>query len=93
MEKKWWTESLGRIELQMTQEQAEMVPLSGDAEDGVLQLSKEQDIIAQLNKYSPELIATCLSEYGAWDKEELEDKEQNKQRLLWIAATDIREGN
>jgi len=27
-----------------------------------------------------------LSEYGAWDEEELADDEMNRVRLLWIAA-------
>jgi len=88
---KWWVESLGRIELKMTMEQAEMVPLVGDADDGVLALSKIPEIKAQMDKIKPELLAECLDEYGVWDQVELKDNEQNIQRLLWIAACDIRE--
>ena len=88
---KWWSESLGRIEIAMTEKQSEMVPLSGDAEEGVLALSKEPEIKAQMDKIKPKLLAECLSEYGAWDEEQLKDHEQNIQRLLWLAASDIQE--
>ncbi len=89
--RKWWTESLGRIELSMSVEQAEMVPLSGQADDNVLALSQEPEIKAQIDKIKPELLVECLSEYGAWDTEELKDHEQNIQRILWLAACDIQE--
>jgi hypothetical protein len=89
--KKWWTESLGRIEFQMTLEQAEMVPLMGQADNLVKALSEIKEVTDQLDKYTPELIAECLSEYGAWDDEQLKDHEQNIQRLLYIAACDIQE--
>lgn len=88
---KWWSESLGRIEIAMTKEQSEMVPLSGDAEDGVQLLLKEPDIKAQVDKINPELLAKCLDEYGAWHDAELEHHEKNIIRLLWIAACDIQE--
>lgn len=32
-----------------------------------------------------------LKEYGAWDKEELADDEANKERIVWIAAGNIKE--
>jgi hypothetical protein len=91
MSKEYWIESLGRIELQMTMEQAEMVPLSGDVEHGVCLLSKEKEIIDQLDKYTPKLIAECLSEYGCWNEEQLKDHKENILRLLWMAASDIQE--
>jgi hypothetical protein len=89
--KRWWTESLGRIEIQMTLEQAEMVPLSGQCEHGTCLLAKEKDVMAQLDKYTPELIAECLNEYGCWSLEDLKDHEANILRLLWMAASDIQE--
>ncbi len=92
--KRWWTESLGRIEFHMTLEQAETVPLSvqqGTADASCLELSQNKEILEQLDKYTPELIAECLSEYGTWDDEQLKDHEENIQRLLWLAASDIQE--
>lgn len=37
------------------------------------------------------LIREHLSGYGAWDRSELCDHQQNLQRLLWLWANDIRE--
>lgn len=34
----------------------------------------------------PSPLATELKEYGAWDERELSDHEQNKCRILWLAA-------
>lgn len=93
MEKKFWTESLGRIELEMTMQQAEMVPLSGHAEFGVALLKQEKDVKAQIDKIKPKVLADCLSEYGTWDDTELQDHDKNIDRLLWIAACDIQEEN
>lgn len=36
-------------------------------------------------------IAKTLSEYGAWDEEELKDVKQNRRRILWLAAADYQE--
>jgi hypothetical protein len=89
--KKWWSESLGRIEIEMTLEQVKMVPLTGHAEYAVCQLVKEPEIKVQLDKIKPELLAECLSEYGTWTDEELKDHDANILRLLWTAACDIQE--
>ena len=32
-----------------------------------------------------------LSEYGAWDNVELQDKQANIERIIWIACGDIKE--
>ena len=40
---------------------------------------------------TPAAIAAELSEYGAWDEEELSDHEQNLHRLLWSAACSLKE--
>lgn len=39
----------------------------------------------------PDDIREELREYGAWDEEELEDDDENRERILWIAACNIRE--
>ena len=46
----------------------------------------------QLDKLSPELVAKCLKELGAWDAEELSNHEDNLSRLLWVACSDLVEG-
>ena len=89
----WWSESLGRIELQMTLAQAQTCFHPGQCDADVLALSREPKIARQLQKLDPKLVAECLKEYGAWDEEELADHQQNLQRLLWVAACDIAEEN
>ena len=42
--------------------------------------------IPELLTIPADAIRSCLQGYGAWDSEELQDDEQNRRRLLWIAA-------
>jgi hypothetical protein len=87
----WWTESLGRIELQMTRVQAESCSHPGPCDDDVSALRKVPAIKRQLDKLKPDVVAACLKETGGWGVEELSDHEANLDRLLWIAACDISE--
>jgi hypothetical protein len=89
----WWTESLGRIELQITLAQALECSRPGDNERAVLRLRQEPKIRRQLDKLEPKRVADCLREYGAWDEEELADHDQNLTRILWLACHDITEEN
>jgi hypothetical protein len=88
-QKLWWTTGSGRIELQMTVEQACSAYHQGACDDDVDALSREPEIAAQLATIDPELLKSELREWGAWDDEELADHDQNLQRLLWLAAADI----
>ncbi len=89
----YWTTGSGRIELQMTKAQAASCSHPGQCDGDVSALAKNPKIARQLVKINPELLAAELREYGAWDSSELDDHEQNLQRLLWIAAGDISDGN
>lgn len=86
-----WSSSSGTIELEFTQEQLDILPTSGNAEDAVDYLVTKTDLSDQLHNIDPQDIRDELSEYGAWDEEELQDDEQNLHRLVWIAAMDIKE--
>lgn len=86
-----WTESLGRIELQMTLAQARSCSHPGPCDADVALLRQAPAIQRQLNRLKPTLVADCLREYGAWDGDELADHDLNLNRLLWIAANDISE--
>jgi hypothetical protein len=44
-----------------------------------------------LDEINPTILSAELKEYGAWSAEELADHSQNIQRILWLAASDIRE--
>ena len=89
----YWTESLGRIELQITKAQAQSCSHPGQCEQDVEALMKAPSIARQLKKLDPALVATCLKEYGAWDEIELSNHNDNLTRLLWCACCDISEGN
>lgn len=88
----WWTESLGRIELQLTRAQAHIGAHQGQCDASVAELLLVPAISNQLDKLSPTLVSECLREYGVWDAEELADHAANLSRLLWIACCDIVEG-
>jgi len=87
----YWSESLGRIELQITKNQALSCSHSGRCDDDVAALRLIPSIKRQLDKLKPELVAECLKEYGAWDAEELANHDANLDRLLWVACCDIAE--
>jgi hypothetical protein len=87
----WTSTSSGRIELQMTKAQAASCSHSGSCDTDVRALSQVPAIRRQLAKIDAALLRNELSEYGAWDDEELTNHEQNLQRLLWTMANDISE--
>jgi hypothetical protein len=39
----------------------------------------------------PDFLKRYLKKFGAWDKDELENHEDNMSRLIWLAACDIKE--
>jgi trimethylamine:corrinoid methyltransferase-like protein len=77
------------FDLQITMPQARRGFHSGDCDEDIKALLSEPTIIRQFKKIDPESIKLELKEYGAWDEEELEDIEQNKARILWIACSNI----
>lgn len=89
----WWCSSSGRIEIQMTKAQAASASHQGQCDDDVMALSRVPKIARQLAKIDPETLRRELDEYGAWDDAELADHDQNLQRILWLAAGDIVDGN
>ena len=88
----WWVESLGRIELQITHQDAESASHTGQCDADVAALRRLPYIREQLNRLSPALVSECMREYGAWSTEELDDHDANLDRLLWCACCDISEG-
>lgn len=89
----YWSSSSGQIELNITKNDAINCSHPGPCDSDVLQLSDKPYIKRQLAKIDKELLVDILVEYGAWDDEQLADHDQNIQRLLWIAAGDIADGN
>lgn len=87
----YWTTGSGKIELNITKAQAQSAAHQGRCDNDVKALSEVPAIRRQLAKLDPALVSAELREYGAWDDAERADHEQNLQRILWIAASDIRE--
>lgn len=85
----WYSTSSGRIELNITKQQAQIGHHTGQCDDDVMLLSRMPSIVRQLNKLEPSLVREELKEFGAWDEIELADDAQNLQRLLWVACGDI----
>lgn len=77
----------------MTKVQAQSASHQGQCDNDVMALSKDKKIARQIAKINLVLIAAELKEWGAWDSEQLADNDQNVQRLLWIIAGNINEGN
>ena len=82
---------IGEIELEMTLEQARSVSHQGRCDEDVEFLVTVPKIKRQLDKIPNELIAKELAEYGAWDDEELQDNDDNRLRLVWLAGCNIAE--
>jgi len=81
----------GRIELEMTAEQAISVSHQGRCDEDVEYLMNVPAIKAQLDDIPNELMASELREYGAWNDEQLQDNDDNRARLVWIAGCDLDE--
>ncbi len=86
---RWASTSSGRIEIQMSLDEAKSASHQGQCDEDVQALSRVPHIAAQLADIDPALLASELREYGAWDETQLADHDQNIQRLLWSLAGDI----
>ena len=76
------------IDFALAEEDARSGSHPGPCDADVLALSAVPYIREQLDQINPEILACGLSEYGAWDAEDLADHEQNLQRFLWLACGD-----
>ena len=85
----YYTSSCGRIELQMTLEEAKSCTHPGPCDEDVLLLSRTRNIWRQLAKVDAAVLREELKQYGAWSDAELSNHNENLQRILWIAAGDI----
>lgn len=85
----FWTDSSGRLELQLSFDQARQGYHSGACDADIAALIQDPAVSGQLSKLDPRLTAEALKEYGAWDAAELSNHADNLERLLWIACGDI----
>ena len=77
------------IELTLPADCVEDFETGGSKDSVVDHWLRQPDIAVQFEKLTLEDSARILYGYGAWEVDELRDLETNKQRILWLAASDI----
>lgn len=88
--KLWFTGNY--LEFQIEKDHVENIAISGcDGLPLVTNAMKDKELKKELMSLDKQAIVNELSEYGAWDNEELLDHESNIIKLLWLAAWDISE--
>lgn len=65
---------------------------SGNCSEDIQRISELPEIKRQLKKINPEQLKKELYDYGAWDDQQLNNHDENIQRILWIACGDIVDG-
>ena len=83
--------SLNYFDLYFTRQDVDSVPSSGQCDDAVKTIAKKPYITRQFAAIDNSVLIKELSEYGAWDNVELQDKQANIERIIWIACGDIKE--
>jgi hypothetical protein len=81
--------TFNRLELELTLKQAQQGGHQGQCLADIKELMKVPAIKRQFKKIPAENIRAELYEYGAWDNDELQNIEDNQQRILWLACNDI----
>lgn len=94
-DKRWYSSGDGKLEFQMSLDQARSVSQPGkDAEEDVRALMQDPDMkdVVEYLKDNMEAVREELRGTGAWDEDELADDDMSIVRLLWLAGNDITEG-
>jgi hypothetical protein len=68
---------------------AEKCSHSGDCHNDVIECLKLPYVRTQLGKIDRDKLRKELEECGAWDAEQLQNHNDNLERILWIASGDI----
>ena len=81
-----------KFTITMTKKQALSASHVGQCDEDVEELLRDASIRRQLAKISDADLKNTLREYGAWEDDQLLDRQVNERRIIWIAAGDISEG-
>ena len=81
--------SSGTIEFPLTGEQIHCICTSGSNDLASKMVSKDEQVAKWMERYSDEQLKSVILEYGAWDEEELTDRQQNIERIVWLLAWDV----
>ena len=85
----WYAGSGRPLTIVLTDEQIECMSHSGPCDADVEACLP--DLAEQTAKWDAATLAAELREHGAWDDEDLDDHAANIERMVWIAAGDLRE--
>jgi len=83
--------SFNYFDLYFTRKDVDSMPLSGACDDTVNVIANKPYIIRQFAAINNSELIKELSDYGAWDEIELQDKQANIERVIWIGCSDIKE--
>jgi len=83
--------SLNYFDLYFTRQDVDSMPLSGACDDTVQAIAKKPYIVCHFNAIDNSILIKELTEYGSWDDIELQDKQANIERIIWIGCSDIKE--
>ena len=82
--------SFNRFEVELTEETARTGSHQGQCDADIEAIRRnEPEVESQLQALDPLKVKDELREYGAWDDTELSDKEENLNRVLWLACGNI----
>ena len=83
--------SVNYFDLYFTRKDVDSMPLSGACDNTVNVIANKPYIVRQFVAIDNSVLIKELTEYGAWDEIELQDKRANIERIIWIACSDIKE--
>ena len=83
--------SLNYFDLYFTRQDVDSMPLSGACDNIVSVIANKPYIVRQFAAIDNSKLIKELTEYGAWDVIELQDKQANIERIIWIACSDIKD--
>lgn len=78
------------VDFYVYQDDIDLMPLQGHCDNACEHIASKAYIQCQLEDKADK-IAEELYEYGAWDDIELQDKQENIKRLIWIMVGDHKE--
>ena len=79
-----WISGNYGVELNITKNDAYTGSHAGDCLEDIRGLLEKPYIKRQLKRIDPEMIKKELADCGAWSDEELENAQENQERLLWV---------
>lgn len=80
-----------RFVIEMAEEQVASASHQGRCDSDVAYLLLQDDIKRQLEAIPDLSLKAELKEYGAWSFDELQDRDANEARIIWLAADQIQE--